>query len=107
MNDAGMILRTWKARTTPERIGDYLDQVEAVVIPHLRAQAGFAGAEFAQRQLDDGRVEILVMTRWRSATAVAAFADGANAWLPDEIAATLLDSDDESRHYESLVKIDP
>ena len=102
-----MILRSWKARTNPEKLGDYLKQVEAVVIPHLRAQAGFAGAEFAQRALDDRRVEILVITRWRSAAAVAAFADGADAWLPDEITATLLDFDAESVHYESLVEISP
>ena len=102
-----MILRIWKARTKPEKLADYLKQVEAVVIPHLRTQAGFASAEFAQRALDDGRVEILAITRWRSATAVSAFADGANAWLPDEITATLLDFDDQSVHYESLVEIDP
>ena len=102
-----MILRTWKARTRPEKLAAYLEQVEAVVIPHLRAQAGFAGAEFAQRALDDGRVEILVITRWRSATAVATFADGANGWLPEEITATLLEFDAESVHYESLVEVDP
>lgn len=101
-----MILRTWKARTTPAKLSDYLKQVEAVVIPHLRAQPGFAGAEFAQRSLDDGNVEILVITRWQSEAAVAAFAEGASAWLPEEIAATLLDFDDESTHYESLLKVD-
>lgn len=101
-----MILRTWKARTTPDKLDDYLAQVEAVVIPHLRAQNGFAGAEFAQRPLDDDRIEILVITRWQSAEAVAAFAEGASAWLPDEIAATLLDFDQESVHYERLLKID-
>ncbi|MEX2497451.1 MAG: antibiotic biosynthesis monooxygenase [Wenzhouxiangellaceae bacterium] len=106
MNDARMILRTWKARTRPEKLPDYLQQVEAVVIPHLRAQIGFAGAEFAQRALDDGRVEILVITRWQSAAAVAAFAQGATAWLPDEIAATLLNFDSESVHYERLVAVD-
>lgn len=106
MNDARMILRTWKARTRAEKVADYLEQVEAVVIPHLRAQAGFAGAEFAQRALDDGRVEILVITRWQSAAAVAAFAEGASAWLPDEIAATLLDFDSESVHYQRLLEVD-
>ena len=41
------------------------------------------------------------------AGARSAFADGANAWLPEEISATLLDFDAESVHYESLVEIDP
>lgn len=101
-----MILRTWKARTAPKKLADYIEQVKAVVIPHLRAQHGFAGAEFAQRPLDDGSVQILVITRWQSAEAVAAFAEGASAWLPEEIAATLLDHDHESVHYEKLLSVD-
>lgn len=89
-----------------ERVADYLAQVEAVVIPHLRAHDGFAGAEFAQRPVDDGQAEILVITRWNSEAAVAAFAEGASAWLPKEIAATLLDFDRESLHYQRLLDVD-
>lgn len=46
------MLRTWTARLAEAWLSDYLGQVRASVIRHLRAIPGFAGAEFASRNLD-------------------------------------------------------
>jgi len=100
-----MIVRTWRALTTSELEPEYLEQVRAVVMPHMHSFAGYRGAQFAKRSLD-GRVEILVMTYWESMDAVRAFAgsDEAHAYMPREIAATLDSYDATSDHYEVVLE---
>lgn len=99
-----MIVRTWKAQTTSELEPKYLEQVRAVVMPHLQSFSGYRGAQFAKRSVD-GQVEILVMTYWESMDALRAFAgaDEAHAYMPPEIAATLHSYDATSDHYEVLL----
>ncbi|MAB79512.1 MAG: hypothetical protein CMJ89_09190 [Planctomycetes bacterium] len=99
-----MIVRTWKAHTTSELEPKYLEQVRAVVIPHLQNFSGYKGAHFTKRNIDGG-LEILVLTYWESRDALRAFAgaDEAQAYMPPEIAATLSSYDDTSDHYEVLI----
>jgi heme-degrading monooxygenase HmoA len=103
-----MIVRTWRALTTSELEPQYLEQVRAVVMPHLHSFSGYRGAQFAKRSVD-GQVEILVMTYWESMEAVRAFAgsDEVHAYMPPEIAATLLSFDATSDHYEVLLDDSP
>ena len=71
-----MILRSWKARTTRQRLPGYVEQVRAVVEPYLRSFVGFRGAHFATRELDGGELEILVLTMWASMEALEGFSSG-------------------------------
>lgn len=93
------MLRSWTARLAAERLPDYLERLGASVIPTLRARPGFAGVEFASRPLDDGRIEVLVISRWESADTAQGLAGASRAWVPDEIACLLDEFDDEVRIY--------
>ena len=98
-----MIIRTWKARATVELESDYLEQVRSVVLPHLKTFNGYRGARFARREVKDG-IEILVLTFWDSQAALMAFAgeETSHAYMPPEIAATLVSYDLTSDHYEVI-----
>ena len=99
-----MIIRTWKARTSTELTPRYLEQVRAVVIPHLQSFSGYKGAQFTTRGTGDD-VEVLVLTYWDSIEAVRAFAgaEETHAYMPPEIAETLTSYDGTSDHFEVLI----
>ncbi len=99
-----MITRIWQARTSPEKQAAYLQQVQAIVIPHLQGCEGYLGAQFLCRHTDR-IVEIMVLTHWASREALNGFADeGSKIYLPDEIAATLEGYDQQSRHFELMLE---
>ena len=103
-----MIARVWSARTTPAQAPAYAEHLRARVLPALRRVAGYAGMKLLQRPLP-GAVEVVVVTFWRSAEAVRAFAgdDPEQAVVADEAAALLTDFDRRVRHYEVVVEDGP
>lgn len=104
-----MFIRHWRARTSVEQEARYLAAVRETVLPHLRATPGYRRSSFLRRPLDDGSVEILVLTHWESREAAGGLSDeeGGSAWLPDEIARTLDDHDEHVLLYESMLEDDP
>ena len=100
-----MIARTWSARVTPDNEAAYLRTVRDVVLPELRAAAGYEGAHFLRRA-EEGTVHILVVTYWTSMAAAEALGGGADpskAYVPPEIAALLSSFDGVVEHFEVAV----
>ncbi|HTZ36419.1 MAG TPA: antibiotic biosynthesis monooxygenase [Stellaceae bacterium] len=98
-----MIVREWRGWASREHAAAYPEHFRTVVLPELRALAGFVGATLARR--DDGaRVEYLVLTRWRSLDAIRAFAGGdiGRAVVEPGAAAALVAFDETVRHYEAV-----
>jgi heme-degrading monooxygenase HmoA len=95
-----MIERVWSARTTREGAVRYADHFRQVVVPELSAIAGYRGARLLERELD-GRIEVVVVTRWHSLDAIRAFAgeEFDRAVVHDEAAALFSDFDPRVRHF--------
>jgi heme-degrading monooxygenase HmoA len=68
-----MILRMWRAQSTPEKADDYIQHAARKVFPSLRAIAGYRGAYLLRRSQSD-TVELIVLTLWESIEAVRNFA---------------------------------
>ena len=93
------LARVWRAYETSA--GRYAAHFEASVLPELAAVEEFLGAQLLQRSGDQA-IEILVLTRWASRDAIAAFAgeDPDQAVVEAEAIAVLEDYDREVVHYE-------
>ena len=94
-----MIARTWTAQARPDRLNKYLSGVEETVLPGLRAVSGYHGATFLVRESETA--EILVITWWESEETLVDLvgADAEAAYVPDEIARTVLRYDTRPSHY--------
>jgi heme-degrading monooxygenase HmoA len=101
-----MIIREWRGRANPSQAHAYPKHFREKVIPELRHVPGFAGAQLAQRQLDD-KIEFLVLTRWRSMDAIRAFAgkDVEKAVVEPGAVAALIEFDSHVRHYEVVEEV--
>ncbi|MBV9585178.1 MAG: antibiotic biosynthesis monooxygenase [Alphaproteobacteria bacterium] len=101
-----MILREWRGRTTPAKAADYPRHFREIVVPELRGIPGFLGATLSRRE-QDGRIEFLVLTQWRSMAAIRAFAgsDPGKAVVEPGAVAALADFDDTVRHYEVIENV--
>jgi uncharacterized protein len=97
----GRILRIWRARSTVEKVGEYIQYATTKVFPALRAIEGHRGAYLLRRAVNDA-VELVVLTLWESMEAVRKFAGvKAEKAVVDPEARALLTSFDESvRHFE-------
>jgi uncharacterized protein YciI/heme-degrading monooxygenase HmoA len=73
--DKGLILRMWKAWSTVEKSGEYVQHATNKVFPALRAIAGYRGAYLLRRAVD-GAIELVVLTLWDSMEAIRKFAGG-------------------------------
>jgi heme-degrading monooxygenase HmoA len=78
------------------------------VLPTVKQLDGYAGAMLLEREVD-GRVEIMVITWWRSLDAIREFAgtDVEGAVVADEAVALLTHFDRRVRHFELIVRDDP
>ncbi|MEP7116735.1 MAG: antibiotic biosynthesis monooxygenase [Acidobacteriota bacterium] len=96
----GEVVRVWRAATTPERVAHYRNHLRTQVEPALLALDGFIGLSLLTRPLD-ALVEIVVMTRWRSIAAIAAFAglDLDVAVVEPAARAVLTEHDTIARHF--------
>lgn len=89
-----MIVRTWRARATPDNARMYVALFHRHLRPMLAAFDGHKGALVLTRA-DEVVIEITVMTMWDSFDAIAAFA-------PDVDKAVV---EDEEKHL--LLSFDP
>lgn len=96
-----MIVRTWRASAHAANRAAYPSHFHGAVVPALQAIAGFRGAVLLQRE-QGTEVEFLVLTRWESLAAIAAFAgdDVARAVVEPEAMAALTAFDRTAQHYE-------
>jgi heme-degrading monooxygenase HmoA len=96
-----MVVRTWMAYAEPGNVRAYREHLTAFVIPALNKQPGFLGLELCQAERGD-RTELLVISRWQSMAAVAAFAGPKpeRAVVEPGARAVLAEYDDFASHYE-------
>lgn len=98
-----MIARRWRAWANgPEKADAYVTHFEETVRPQLEGSEGFVDARLECVESEDGRTEIVVVTRWKSMDAVRAFAgDDVDAAVVEAKArAVLTDFDPLVRHIE-------
>jgi heme-degrading monooxygenase HmoA len=99
-----MIIREWRGRASSSKANAYPEHFRTKVLPELFHTTGFLGAHLGRRRVDDGVIEFLVLTRWRSMDAVRGFAgsDVAKAVVEPGAVAALVDFDASVQHYEVL-----
>jgi heme-degrading monooxygenase HmoA/uncharacterized protein YciI len=99
--EKGLILRMWKARSTAENMGQYVQHVTKRVFPQLRTIKGHRGAYLLRRSVN-GAIELVVLTLWESMDAVRRFAGGEpdKAVVEVEARAVLTDFDESVTHFE-------
>ena len=97
----GMISRHWKGVVKHGREDDYLAHLRRETLPSLARLDGFVAASILRRDVADG-AEFEVITVWRSAAAVAAFAGGdvTKAVVPPAAQALMVRYDDRAVHYD-------
>lgn len=97
-----MILRIWRGCARGVNADAYVTHVTGHVFPNLTRLPGHHGASVLRRELDDGIVEFLVITRWESLDAIRAFAGPTPEVAVVEPAARALlsDFDEFVRHYD-------
>jgi mannose-6-phosphate isomerase-like protein (cupin superfamily) len=99
----GMIARRWRGWVDkPENADVYVAHFEGTVRPQLADTAGFVDAMVERIEDNNGRTEIVVVTRWESMDAIRAFAgDDVNAAVVEaEARSVLADFDARVRHIE-------
>ena len=98
-----MIARHWRGLARADRAADYLQHLRTETFPALRGLAGFVDASILSRPLAGG-VEFLIITRWASLEAIAAFSGGdvEVAVVPEAVAALMIEYDRRARHFEVL-----
>jgi len=98
-----MILRMWRAQSTPEKAGEYIRHATERVFPALRAIEGHRGA-YLLRHTDGDRVEFVVLTLWDSMQAVQEFAGAEpnRAVVEPEARVALKSFDNFVTHFEVI-----
>lgn len=95
-----MISRQWRGLAKLDCAEDYINHLQNDTFPKLHLLAGFVDASILSRKLADG-IEFIVVTRWRSLSAIEAFA-GRNpdiAVVPDNVKQMMVEYDLSVRHY--------
>ena len=94
-----MIIRRWRA--VADDVAGYLGHFRRHVLPALRHLKGFRGAIVLRRDADS-LIEIEVLTRWDSMTAIRRFAGdhAERAVVEPEATAVLRRFDRRVRHFE-------
>ncbi len=99
--DRGMVLRMWRARSSVEKAGEYVQHATKKIFPALRAIEGHRGAYLLRRAVD-GAIELVVLTLWESIAALRKFAgvQPDKAVVDPEARAILTSFDDSVTHFE-------
>jgi mannose-6-phosphate isomerase-like protein (cupin superfamily) len=98
-----MIARRWRGWADgPAQADAYAAHFEGTVRPRLERIGGFVGATLERVPADDGRTEVVVVTRWASMDAIRAFAGDRVelAVVEPEARAVLAEVEDRVRHIE-------
>ncbi len=100
-----MIIRQWRGIARKEKAAAYTAHFREAVLPELRKIAGFLGATVMRKQQPTG-VEVTVLTRWESMTAVRAFAgkDTDVAIVAEPAKACFSSYDTTVSHHEVIVQ---
>lgn len=102
-----MIVRTWKARATPENARSYVAFFHRTVRPKLAKFAGQKGSLVLTRA-DASAVEITVLTMWDSFDSISAFApDVDTAVVEPEAKDLLLSFDPVVQHHHCALDTRP
>lgn len=103
-----MIVRTWRARATPDKVGAYQEHFIGSVVPSLKALDGHRGAWLLRRE-NEGQVELLALTLWESRASIEAFSgkDIGRAHVEPQGRAVLASFDDFADHYEVAFRSAP
>lgn len=101
-----MIARMWKASASQAGAAQYEEHFRAQVLPALKRVDGCVGGMLL-RQTTGPRVELLVISFWRSEAGIRAFAgpDAERAVVAEE-AQRVLDSYDEGVAHFTLIAAD-
>jgi heme-degrading monooxygenase HmoA len=93
----------WRARSTVENSGKYIQHATRKVFPALRAIEGHRGAYLLRRAVDDA-IELVVLTLWESMEAVRKFAGKApeKSVVEPEARAVLTSFDESVVHFEII-----
>ena len=96
-----MIVRMWKARSTPKQAAAYIEHASKTVFPKVRSIQGHRGDYLLRRELEDG-VELVVLTFWDSLEAIRKFAGSEpdKAVVDPEARAVLTSFDEYVTHFE-------
>ena len=103
-----MVIREWRGRAALSKADAYPEHFRETVLPELRGLSGFAGAYLSRRPIDGG-MEFLVLTFWRSADSIRAFAGDeiGKAIVEPAAVAALTDFDATVRHYDVVEDAGP
>ena len=96
-----MIARHWRALVKTARAHEYVVHLQKQTFPQLHKLSGFIGATILRRDQSEG-VEFVIITQWRSAEDIRAFAEGPDveaAVVPAEAREMMLEYDSHARHY--------
>lgn len=95
-----MIVRVWTAEALSENADDYRHHFYEVLLPRLRAIAGFVNTEVLERVVGP-RVEFVIITRWDNFDAIRAFAGHheERAVVEPDVRAALERYDETVKHY--------
>jgi uncharacterized protein len=98
-----LILRMWKARSTVEKSGHYIQHATTRVFPALGAIEGHRGAYLLQHRVE-GEIELVVLTLWESMEAICKFAgaESEKAVVEPEARAVLTSFDQKVTHFEVI-----
>jgi heme-degrading monooxygenase HmoA len=99
-----MIARAWSASATPDGAAAYQRHFESHVLAELAEVPGYLDA-FLLRREDSGRVELTVLSLWKSTDAIRRFAgpEYDTAVVHDDAKAVLDHYDTFVRHYSVAV----
>ena len=96
-----MIARHWRGLAKREHAQAYVEHLRSDTFAQLARLAGFVDASILRRDVGRG-VEFLIVTRWKSAAAIRAFAgsDAEVAVVPPGVQRMMVEYDERARHYE-------
>lgn|SRR5947207_8521243 len=98
-----MISRHWKGLAKTTEADNYISHLRNETFPSLSHIDGFARARILRRNTDQG-TEFLIITEWRSMSAIEQFAGESTnvAVVPVNVQAMMIDYDKQVQHFEIL-----
>jgi heme-degrading monooxygenase HmoA len=98
-----VIVRLWRGRVRPDRLGAYKSHLTRTVWPVLQNIDGFVSVRLFERPVAE-LIECLVMTEWKSWSAIRAFAgdDPSRAVVEPAAQQILAEYDDHVEHFEEV-----
>jgi heme-degrading monooxygenase HmoA len=69
-----MIARVWRGWVSTDRVGEYVEYINATGLAEYRQTPGNLGAEMWSRDLGDGRSEVTTVSWWQSLEDIRGFA---------------------------------